>query len=119
MWAIMGSNLHIVKLLVDSGSNYQITDSQGMSPLMISVQKGYLFISHYLTSIGDSVNHKDNSGHSMVHWASYSGHLNVVKYLVEVKGLSVMDLDSKGRIPLHWAAKQGHIEVCKYLIMKV
>ena len=115
----MGSNIQVVKILIDNGAKLDLHDNQGMSPLMIAVQKGFLFISHYLCSIGDQINHKDKSDHTMVHWASYNGHLNILKYLIELKGLKVTDIDSKGRTPLHWSAKQGHLEVCKYLITKV
>eukprot|EP01080_Neovahlkampfia_damariscottae_P002799 gene2799-4207_t len=118
IWGILGANIQIVKNLIDNGAKIDVHDSQGMSPLMVAVQKGFLFISHYLLSIGDSINHKDKSDHTMVHWASYNGHLHVLKYLVEFKGQRVIDIDSKGRTPLHWSAKQGHLDVCKYLILK-
>ncbi len=47
-------------------------------------------------------------------WAAVSGHLDVVKYLVE-KGADVKAADNDGWTPLHWAAELGLLDVVKYL----
>jgi ankyrin repeat protein/serine/threonine protein kinase len=53
-----------------------------------------------------------------LHWASYYGHQDIVKYLVEEGNCDVECKNNFANTPLHRAAegKQGSLEVVKYLI---
>lgn len=57
-----------------------------------------------------------------MHWAAGSNALNVVKYLIECRGLSPSMCEGKsngrgmtGRSALHFAARNGHLDVVRYL----
>eukprot|EP00980_Cylindrotheca_fusiformis_P026364 scaffold15973_cov120-Cylindrotheca_fusiformis.AAC.5 len=66
---------------------------------------------------------RDSRGASALHWAAGSGHLDIVRYLVEERGC---DPDHgqqgkrsfSGRTALHWAARNGHLEIVQYLVRK-
>lgn len=51
-----------------------------------------------------------------LHAASYNGHLNVVKYLIEVWSAQTNLLSQEGWTCLHCAAMNGYLPVVKYLI---
>ena len=80
------------------------------SGLMQAVQNGY----NPCTDV-------DRRGASPLMWAAGSGHLQIVKYLVESYSCDPNQPQRgkrsfSGRTALHWAARNGHIAVVKYLL---
>lgn len=55
-------------------------------------------------------------GASALHYASASGHTDLVSYLIQTCHLPVDQADIRGEIPLHWASRHGHLEVACLLI---
>ena len=49
-------------------------------------------------------------------YASYFGHLDIVKYFVEERKCNIECKDQLGQTPLHYAAAQGRLAIVKYLI---
>ena len=60
-------------------------------------------------------NDKDNIGYTPLHEASFSGHLNVVKYFIDY-GVNPAIKNEDGKTPLHLASYNGKLEIVKYLI---
>ena len=54
---------------------------------------------------------KLNGKDDALRWASWYGHLQIVKYLVQ-KGV---DIHAQKDAALMWASKNGHLQVVKYL----
>ena len=69
---------------------------------------------------------KDNSFDSVfgsfrqqpIHIACIFGHLNILRYLVEEKGVPVDQKDLTEKTPLHYACENDHISIVQYLIEK-
>ncbi|MBP2832390.1 ankyrin repeat domain-containing protein [Aquimarina sp. U1-2] len=61
----------------------------------------------YLLSLeGNNINKKTHDSRIYLHWAAYSGQLNIVNYLLK-QGSSITELDSHGYTPLTFAANAG------------
>ena len=56
----------------------------------------------------------DKFGRTAMHWAAYSGNLELVKYLVSVK--ADVNAADDGRTVLHAAAGRGELDVVEYLV---
>ncbi len=53
---------------------------------------------------------------SCLHLAAESGHLHVVRYLIEETGSDLTLIDRYGRCPSCRAARGGHLNVLKYMM---
>ena len=56
------------------------------------------------------------NGSNALHLATFSGHVEIVKYLIPKFGDRKFDLTNFGNTCLHCAAQEGHLAVVKYLI---
>ena len=57
-------------------------------------------------------------GESALDKAAKSGHVNVVRYLLNQKKGSYLYKNREGEVALHWAAKFGRVKVVNYLLRK-
>ena len=59
-------------------------------------------------------------GRTPLHCAVHSGHLHIVKYLIDEEGCnqSDLDLDERNETLLHCAATKGHMEIVKFLTVE-
>jgi ankyrin repeat protein len=64
----------------------------------------------------DSRNRAFNLDGSAIHYACRSGHLNIVKYLLEQDPTIINDLDRERWTPLHYACNNGHLNIVKLLL---
>ncbi|CAF3993469.1 unnamed protein product [Rotaria sp. Silwood1] len=64
----------------------------------------------------DRRNHAFNFDSSAIHYASRSGHINIVKYLLEQDPTIVNDHDRENWTALHYACYNGHINIVKLLL---
>ena len=77
-------------------------------------------LSETVTKEGKSfvVRLRDKRGDGILHVAASSGHLEIVRYLVDECGCDVVTQGGKGQIPLHNAAQNGHTAVVTCLVEK-
>lgn len=62
------------------------------------------------------VHARDDDGSTALHWASYRGHLDVVKMLVDAgAGVDVQN-NKEGHTPIIWATINGHLRVVHFLV---
>ena len=59
-----------------------------------------------------------NNEMNALHCAAINGHLNVLKYFIDVRKCKSVCFDKSKATPLHLAAGRGHLEVIKYLAIK-
>lgn len=93
-----------------------------MTPMKMAARYGDFETVKSLVESGVSPNGELDHGIAPLHLAAYSGHLNIVEYLIS-KGADVnlcrMDAHwNNGCTPLHAAASAGNIEVMKILLGK-
>lgn len=71
-----------------------------------------------LTGKGTSVNIKDNSGYTALHYAARAGNIEIAKYLLD-SGADPNSRTKTGRdTPLHRAAYQGHDVMVSLLLQR-
>ena len=58
----------------------------------------------------------DEHGMTALHWAARNGHLDIVTYLIEEKGLDANARTHNLQTPLHATALNCHLEVVQYLV---
>eukprot|EP01113_Clastostelium_recurvatum_P003442 TRINITY_DN11502_c0_g1_i1.p1 TRINITY_DN11502_c0_g1~~TRINITY_DN11502_c0_g1_i1.p1 ORF type:complete len:708 (-),score=75.08 TRINITY_DN11502_c0_g1_i1:16-2139(-) len=65
--------------------------------------------------IGGIVNTTDDAGNSLLHWACYKKHRNLVKYLLSRRASVRVCSLGTGQTPLHWAAIGGDVQIVHML----
>ena len=65
-------------------------------------------------SVQTLVNHKNKQGNTPLHWAAYTGHLEVVKLLVAA-GADMWIKNSAGNLAMYESENAGKIDVAQYL----
>lgn len=69
-----------------------------------------------LLADGYAADVKDEFGRSSLSWASYKGHMEVVKLLLSRKDVDVNSRDNEASTPLLYAAAQGHGGIVEQLL---
>jgi cytohesin len=105
----------MVRLLLESGADPNVTDERDKTPLHFAAQEGNIGALQVLLAGGARLNARDRAGNTPLHDASVTGHLDVVKELMSA-GADVNVQDDRGRTALHEAARTGRIELADYLV---
>lgn len=107
------------QICIDNGANInEAREIDHLTPYLIACYSGSLEFLQFLEEKGAVIDLESCNGVGPVYAASESGHLHVVKYLVETKNLPTNHKDIHGMTPLLVACKFGHPEVVSYLIEK-
>ncbi|KAF6002256.1 hypothetical protein F1559_003421 [Cyanidiococcus yangmingshanensis] len=61
---------------------------------------------------------RDRELHTLLHWAAYREHLNLVQYLLIVHGLDPNACDASGMTPLHRALQRNHFRITRALLRR-
>ncbi|MHC4946019.1 MAG: ankyrin repeat domain-containing protein [Planctomycetota bacterium] len=117
--AINESNLHAVKtLLKNDESLINSQDSEGRSPLMLSVVSGPDEITKFLVSKGANVNDKLATGETPLMIAAVNKNLDLVKVFDSKEADVNAKEKTQGARVLHRAAAGGDAEIIKLLLSK-
>jgi len=102
-------------------SNYLITNESGeggeiLFPLHEAAKRGNLeWVNECLVN-KISINSQDKSGSTALYWASYGGHVEVVKVLLESKFIEINTQNKLGDTALIAASIKGRAEVVQALV---
>jgi ankyrin repeat protein len=136
--AAIDGNVEIAQLLVTNGANVnkRIVFSNGLQAIHLAALYGHTDFIKWLASngadikataagttrfSGDKLFHKKtgmpqtNNGMQAIHFASSTGHLEVVKLLVE-SGVEVATQDKSGNQAIHFASCGGHQAIIEWLV---
>lgn len=107
--AVEGSNLDLVRFLIESGANVEGTRERGDTPLFWAPNAA---IAETLIQAGASLHAKDFAGREPIHWAAQFARPDVIQVLLD-HGCDVNVPDTNRHTPLHWATgATGFIGIC-------
>jgi ankyrin repeat protein len=109
-----GNALEIKKLLT-SGQNPNLSDENGMSPLMHGSQNGHTEIVRILLERKANPRLTDKQGMTALMYAAANGHAAAVRLLLNNIDTPVAWSDKQGRTALQLAESKGHKEVIDLL----
>ena len=115
IYAAECGSTELVEYLISKKAKVNEKTRYGMTALCLAARNGSLAVVKTLIDNGAFYIAKNNA--SPLVEACGSGHLDVVKYLVE-KGAKINTTHKDGFFPLMAAAKEDRIEVFKYLLSK-
>eukprot|EP00435_Cladocopium_sp_Y103_P016763 s3035_g4.t1 len=88
----------------------------GWSVAHQACNRGNLQLVRQLSRKGEALLQKCQAGNSVLHVAARSGQLEVIRFLLSQKQVSMNGKNKNGWTPLMWAAIVGHSEVTELLI---
>ncbi|MFV5702729.1 ankyrin repeat domain-containing protein [Flavobacterium sp. XS2P12] len=119
-WAANKGNLEIVEYLIAKGSDINLEDSQGTTPITFAANSGQNNIAVYeaLFKAGIDPKKKYRDGLNLLLMAIPSDkNLTLSNYFVS-KGLSLAAVDDDGNTAFNYAARTGNVALLKNLLEK-
>ncbi|KAF8763623.1 Serine/threonine-protein phosphatase 6 like protein [Argiope bruennichi] len=114
--AVYPGHTSVVKLLIENGANVNIADYKNRTAIELAVAHGKLEIVKMLSKLKRvNIHDKANDGFSLLHIAAQFGHLNIMKYLIEI-GADINSENDAGTKPIHFAAREGHKDIVQFLL---
>ncbi|MEN2412347.1 ankyrin repeat domain-containing protein [Flavobacterium mesophilum] len=117
-WAAYRGNTELVQYLISKGSDINLEDSHGTTPLVFAATSGQFDPALYeaFFKAGISAKKKYKDGENLLLLAIPSDKdLKLTDYLI-TKGLSLKDVDNNGSTAFDYAAKTGNIALLKKLL---
>lgn len=99
------------------GTNVNVQDNRGWTPLMSAAENGQFEVVKYLLENKAQTNLRNEKGDTALIRASVTGQTEIVKLLIEA-GASVHLKNKKGYTPLMKAAERNHLDVMRVLLDK-
>ncbi|XP_067049297.1 transient receptor potential cation channel subfamily A member 1 homolog [Acropora muricata] len=109
----------LIMFLVQQGSDVNVRDNYGLSPLHYAATKGNLTaVRELLQCDGIKIDQVDASGSTPLHCAATDGVAEVVKALLDA-GADVRAKDNEKMAPIHFACTDGQIDTVQVLFQHV
>lgn len=113
--AAQDGNLERVKQLVSQGTQVDMQDKSGNTPLLCAACRDRLAVVQHLISKGANVSLPNNDGETPLHMAIFIGSFEIAKYLI-TNGAQIDAQNRYGSTPLHEAAAAGKLDIVEYLV---
>ncbi|CAC5378634.1 unnamed protein product [Mytilus coruscus] len=115
MIACRQGHTEIVRMLIDTGADYNKCNNYGWSPVTFACGKGHTEIVRMLLDIGTDYNKCDSEGCSPVMIACRYGRTEIVRMLLDI-GADYNKCDNEGWSPVMSACRHGHTEIVRMLL---
>ncbi|KAG1455696.1 hypothetical protein G6F46_008021 [Rhizopus delemar] len=105
--------------LVEAGGDLMSARGEGKkTALHVAAENGHISVVEYIIHITQGVLNleTDHRGANTLHYASASGHTELVAFIICVCGISANTVDDRGETPIHWAIRYGHVNVVSLLM---
>ena len=99
----------LVKFILDSGGNVNISDSSGRTPLHHACENGDVATVRTLLRNGADINTSSNKRFYPIHIAALNDHPEVIKVLIYEGKSKIECTNDENCTPLHLAAKKGFV----------
>ncbi|MDA6068310.1 ankyrin repeat domain-containing protein [Flavobacterium sp. AC] len=119
-WAAYRGNTELVEYLIAKGSDINLEDSHGTTPIVFAASNGQTNTALYdaFFKAGISPKKKYKSGENLLLLAiAADKNLTLTDYFI-TKGMSLKDVDSDGNTAFNYAARSGNIPFLKKLLEK-
>jgi len=116
--AVAVENIEAVKQHLAAGTDVNMKDNRGMTPLHWAVERGRKEIAELLIAEGADVNAKRTNGSTPLFYATSGGGQKEIAELPIAEGANVNAKDKLGDTSLQVAAYQGHKEIVELFIDK-
>jgi hypothetical protein len=102
--------------LIEKGTNLEVLDSTGATPIIIAAKTGNIEMIDALAKAGAKLEAHDRAGRTALSHATWSGKPEAVKALIDL-GANVNAKDETGGTPIYWAAgERGSAEATALLL---
>lgn len=116
MYAVLGGDPQIVRLLLDHDVNLNAKAENGWSAVMIAAAKGYVEVLEMLLEEGADPTLADVYSWTPLMRAGFEKRAAVVRLLLEDDRVDINRRGENGITALHLAASQGHVEIARLLV---
>ncbi|KAF7533147.1 hypothetical protein G7054_g7332 [Neopestalotiopsis clavispora] len=114
--AAANGHIEVVEFLFWRGANPDLPDKDGLSPLSFAVRNGKTDVVEFLTKNGADIS--SSAGQRLLSLATESGHMEVVRCLVDRGVMPNFLSPESSKTPLSIAAEKGHSEIVQFLVRR-
>ncbi|KAL3861995.1 hypothetical protein ACJMK2_008001 [Sinanodonta woodiana] len=115
--ACLASHIEMSKHLIQSyPTMLHEVDYMKRTPAHYAAGSGNIALLSYLIDCGTDPSYKSSEEETLLHRASFRGHLEMSKYLVQSYPTMLHQVDNMTRTPAHYAAQSGNVSLLRYLI---
>jgi len=116
-YAVLYKNISVINYLLKKGSNINIQDTYGNTPLHTAIQNDFFPIIDLLLKKGANTNIQNNNGDTPLYKAASYGNVQVISLLLD-KGANCNLQNKKRNTPLHIATAKKNIPLITLLLDK-
>jgi len=115
MTAAAFGHIDVIDLLLTNHADLNLRDVQGLSPYLAACESGKIEAVEFILKKGVDLNSKNLRGSTCLIFASYYGHTELAKMLIQQKGILLDELDVDGDSALANAKDKGFVALAEVL----